>query len=193
MGAKEILYDVTIRGVSPLLIHAFRGPSLSVPTVKKKEINPEEECRKALYLSSSDKEIIPRDNIISCLKAAGRDVVLSGRKKISTLKNSVLTAYFSILEDEIEIVSSQGWVVDSRPVTNPTTGGKIIAYRPKFPDWTLNFPVCFVENNRRGITLDMIKELFEIGGAEIGIGAYRVSNGGYFGKFETLTFTRRRA
>jgi len=64
---------------------------------------------------------------------------------------------------------------------NPTTRGRKMCYRPRIEDWSLDFTL---EVNDDRIDSDVVKQILETAGMQIGIGAYRPR----FGRFEVTSF-----
>ena len=81
---------------------------------------------------------------------------------------------------EIDIESKDGWSVDTRPVRIPSTGGRILAHRPIFYDWSLFF---FLELDESVISPNLLREIVDAAGSRIGLGDFRPACKGPFGKF----------
>ena len=59
---------------------------------------------------------------------------------------------------------------------------RIMRYRPKFRDWSLEFELTFDPNMMEA---DILIQSAENAGRYIGLGDYRPEKGGLFGRFET--------
>ena len=75
------------------------------------------------------------------------------------------------------------YIVDSRSIVIPATKGRIMAYRPRFNQWSLRFGLRI---NETLLECDFVKKLLVEGGEQLGLGAFRAEKGGTFGLFEVV-------
>jgi len=187
---------VTCEGISPIMlapmtdkvIDALRNPANRKP--KNPESTLESEAAEKLLADEKGRLGIPGFYLFACLREAGRHVKYESRKKISTRQETLLPS-FLIIEEEFLVFSPPGnikdkpdkriWVVDKRagrPAPNLPTMPII---RPKFPKW--GFEVN-VDLDEKQVNETVLKSLFEFGGKRIGMGAFRPTRRGPFGRFE---------
>jgi hypothetical protein len=107
----------------------------------------------------------------------------SGRSKITTQKSSILYSCTDIQGSEIPIQHKDPWCVDVRAVRIPATGGRILAYRPIFNDWRLSFTI---DLDSSIITPELFREIVDAAGTRIGLGDFRPSCKGPFGRFNVV-------
>jgi hypothetical protein len=141
---------------------------------------PKEQAESKLYISHDGTTlIIPSPNLFSCIVAAGT-FHKAGKSKITTQKSSLLPACMAISEVELPIISKEGWCVDTRAVRIPSTGGRILAYRPIFNDWQLS---CTIELDTEFLGEKLFRQIVDDAGKRIGLGDFRPSCKGPFGRF----------
>lgn len=80
----------------------------------------------------------------------------------------------------IPLQHKEPWTVDTRPVRIPATGGRILCHRPCFHDWKLSFEI---ELDTDLISHKLLREIVDAAGKRIGLGDFRPSCKGPFGKF----------
>jgi hypothetical protein len=81
---------------------------------------------------------------------------------------------------ELPIEHKEPWSVDTRAVRIPSTGGRILCHRPSFNDWRLSFTLS-VDTDL--ISAKLVREIVDAAGKRIGLGDFRPSCKGPFGKF----------
>ncbi len=141
---------------------------------------PREIAEKKLYTSADGKKLIlPGPNMFRCLIDAGK-FFKAGKSKVTTQKSSLIPAAVAMNDIEIPIKYKEPWEVDSRPVRIPSTGGRILAHRPMFNDWSLSFSL---ELDETIISPALLREIVDAAGKRIGIGDFRPDCKGMFGKF----------
>jgi len=173
---------VRIEGISPLLMHRFNGDVENIPKSKKKDQRQtRDEVEEYLYKDENGKIVQPADHIIGALKKAGAKFQIPGQGK-TTYKLLMGSGAVVISPDMIEH-EIQDWVIDRRPVI--VNRGRIIRERPKLPKWALNFEMIYDDNEIPG---HVLKEILEYAGMRVGIGDYRPSCGGPFGRFMVTNF-----
>jgi hypothetical protein len=186
---------VTIKGLSPLLFHSFHTEGAPG---RQGDQDPRAIAEKHLYLAPSPnvegdpnaEEIVflPGKNLFACLVGAGKFQKL-GKNKMTTLKESIVPAYVGVAElvipvygrDGQIVTKSTGWEVDTAPVVNPSTGGRIIAHRPRVDVWSASFTLQIYEPKTYGESL--ARELVDHAGTKVGLLSFRPSRKGPYGKF----------
>jgi hypothetical protein len=189
-----MMIKTTIRGLTPLLMNRFTeenevnvssGTRISI---RANGISPREQAEAKAYLDKEGKPYIPGGNIFSCIVAAGL-FHKAGRSKLTTQKSSLVPAGLTIVELLCPIECA-GWEVDSRSVVIPATGGRIMAHRPRIDDWQTSFTL---DVDEAMFSEKTVRLLVDDAGKRIGIGDFRPSRKGPFGRFSVTcwkTLTR---
>ena len=174
--------DIGIQGTSPLLCNRFTGAAES--GVNKKR-TPKEEAQESLYFDEEGRLGIPGPNVFRSLIDSGKYFKI-GRRSMTTAASSMVPG--AVLFDTLfcELDSEGGFVIDSRPVRIPSTGGRVLKHRAKFEDWALSFRV---ELDTEIITLATFRDLVDSAGQRIGLGDFRPDRKGIFGRFRVSEWT----
>ena len=132
-------------------------------------------CEPRIYRNSAGQPIIPRSLLFASLRDAGRNHVLEGKARISTLRETRLSLFLTILEEELVLDGDHVWEPDCRTGKVQGRGkNKKKAYicRPKFLNWgftvTVEFDTLLVP-----ITAKTLRQLFDDAGANYGLGGFR--------------------
>ena len=178
---------VTIEGKTPLLMNRFTAEAeleLSSghrPTTKKK-FTPREEAERSAYIDNkTGKLYLPTQNILACLIEAGKFFKL-GKNKVTTTNGTLLTGGVTI-EGLVSDLGTKEFEVDSRRVVNPSTRGAVLRHRARVDDWKLTFDL---EVDDEIFSVDLIREIVDAAGKRIGLGDFRPSKKGVFGKFRVI-------
>ncbi len=123
--------------------------------------------------------MIPQPNLLRCLVEGGRFHKI-GKSQVTTQKSSLLYACLNIDGTEVSIAHKQPWKVDTRPVRIPATGGRILAHRPMFDDWSLKF---VVDLDVSILGPKLMRQIVDDSGKRIGLGDFRPQTKGPFGRF----------
>jgi len=187
--------EITLQGITPLMCDRFTdeaADSISKGTrgnsAAKDKGTPTEQAEKRLYTGLKGNLIIPSPNVLRCIAEGGKFMSI-GRSKVTTQKSSLIYACVSILDTEIEIESPANWRVDTRSVVIPATQGRILAHRPVFDNWELNFEV---ELDLEIMSASALRECIDHAGKKIGLGAFRPDRKGMFGKFVVKNWNIRK-
>ena len=182
---------VVIEGVTPLLVHAFTDSDQLAATSGTRSSaaagdrgTPQEQAASHLYIGEDGKPMIPQPNLLGCIIAGG-SFFKSGKQKITTQRYSLIPACVAIQEITIPIEHKQPWKVDTRPVRIPATGGRILRHRPCFEDWRLSFTVDLDESE---IGEKLFRQIVDAAGKKVGLGDYRPSTKGPFGRFVVINW-----
>src|SRR5690606_37369562 len=130
---------------------------------------PLEQTTAALYTDAEGNPIMPSPNLFRCIIDAGK-FFKSGKSKVTTQKSSLLPACVAISELTIPIQHRDPWTVDQRPVRIPSTGGRILRYRPCFHDWALTFTL---EIDTEMLAIKLAREILDAAGKRVGLGDFR--------------------
>jgi hypothetical protein len=183
-------FHVTITGESPLLCNRFTDAALlkldggtSAIASASDKGSPRERAAERIYFDSRGKPVLPGPNAYRSIIDAGR-FHKSGKEKITTLKSSLVPAGLWLKEIELPIIDGD-WEVDIRTVVNPATGGRMVAYRPRFDRWSLSFTLD-VDDKMFGASI--VRALVDDAGQKIGVGDFRPARKGPFGRFKVTSW-----
>lgn len=184
--------EVTIEGTTPLLCNRFTDAAQQAASSGTRASavgekgTPREQAEQKLYLGQDGKFVIPQPNVMRCLIDAGT-FFKAGKSKVTTQKTSLIPACVDIRCVEIPIIHRDPWEVDTRAVRIPSTGGRILAHRPCFHDWRLDFSV---DLDTEIMTVKLLREIFDAAGKRIGLGDFRPACKGPFGKFVVTSWVQ---
>lgn len=180
---------ITITGTTPLICKRFYDAAAEKASNGHSNAQavgnrgtPLEQAEKMLYIGLDGKPMIPQPNLLRCLVDGGK-FFKAGKKQITTKTESMLYSCLDIAGAEIIIKHQQPWKVDTRPVRIPSTGGRILAHRPMFDDWTLSFE-CQLDDSM--LSAKLLREIIDAAGNRIGLGDYRPACKGPYGKFKVI-------
>jgi hypothetical protein len=183
-----IRIKASIEGSTPLLCNKFgdaaamdatSGTRISGPRDKG---TPLEQAESKLYIGHDGKPMIPQPNLFRCLIDGGL-FFKAGKSKVTTQKSSIIPACVEIEGIEIPLIHQEPWTVDTRAVRIPSTGGRILCHRPCFHDWQLDFELTLDTDM---IPVKLFREIVDAAGKRIGLGDFRPSCKGPFGKFAVI-------
>ena len=181
--------DVEIRGITPLLVHRFsEGPEQGKPTrrVVSQNCDPRDEATRHAYIAKDGTFYFSAYSIPNAMGAAGSSHKQKGSRK--TLRFVVPPAV-RMTEDTITILNGAGpaksFEVDSRPVTIPSTKGRIMRHRPRWDEWGAKFTMMVNDNL---LAVETAHQLLSEAGETIGIGDFRPEKRGPFGTFRVIAF-----
>lgn len=182
---------VTLVGKTPLLVNRISEETLLNIRNKTKRpknapvLSPREEADSKVYLTADGKPYLPAQNLLAALIEAGKNVRLDGKRQMSTAKSTCLPAFLS-LEDPIFCLVDPTtgkpavWEVDLRGGKNPNGGEAVCLVRPRFDRWSIKV-VATIDVSEIGESV--IRGLFDISGARVGVGDFRPQRKGIYGQF----------
>lgn len=177
MKVRVEKYFVRIKGTRPLLMHAPVGLGDNPSLRRGEHLPPEKEAEMYLYKDSQGNIVVPAINIKACLRDAGRNYKISGRK---TTYGAAIKAGIDIEPAPYVPLKHNGWEVDIRPVV--VQRNRILRARPRFDEWELEFTI--VNKDPQVLLKDTMKKVVEDAGRWIGLGDFRPE----FGLFEVVEF-----
>jgi hypothetical protein len=187
-----MLIDITIDGLTPLIFDRFHNALLEGPPQKTTndgvEQTPLEQAKSKLHLNKDSKPYVPSTYLLAAIIDAGRFIKV-GKRQLSTRDETIVTSFLSLIGTEYLITSREGWRVDARGVVNPSTGGRVMCYRPLFDDWKISFSIDLDEKEAKPSTA---RELVDRAGRAIGIGVMRPSRKGPYGQFKVIKWQEKR-
>jgi len=181
--------NITVKGVSPLLVHRFGEDKENPETSrrgKKDYGTPRSQAEKTLYKDKDGTCWAPSAWISGALKTISSDYKLTGtRKSIRSIIGGAVRAstekiYF--LED----YHKDDCEIDSRPVV--IQRARVLMHRARFEEWSLNFDLEYEEDL---IDAALLNQMLVDAGRRAGLGDYRPQKGGSFGRFLVTKFKDR--
>jgi hypothetical protein len=181
-------YTVTLSGLTPYMQHRMDDTKLEEWEKNRKGIieRPEVSQTDALraeyhcYRNADGQCFMPAEHFRQSFINAGAFVKSKVGNARKSMKN-VVAAMFMVSPEEITIPDYDQ--IDKRSAVNKNVKARIISIRPKWSNWKITFTLL-VDNDT--ITEATIKEIINYAGAYVGIGSYRPTNNGYFGRFELI-------
>ena len=180
--------QVTITGVTPLLMHRF-GPNATAEleevtkTSKPKEHTPERDAEDAAYRDADGTLYVPAEMIVGTIKgAASAHKEKSSRRSMKNVAAGAITVtpMRLTLSDKPGGKSLREYKIDSRAVVIPATKGRVLRHRPILEAWSATF-VIDIDDEIIGAA--DVKRFLDEAGRRVGIGDFRPAKGGGFGKF----------
>jgi hypothetical protein len=177
---------IELTGVTGLICNRFsdeaaiassdgeRGSSAAAERGTRQEI-----AESKLYIGLDGKPMIPSPNVLRSIVGGGEYTKI-GKKQITTQRSSLLYSCLSIEVAEIPLVHKEPWRVDTRPVRIPSTGGRILAHRPIFDDWSLTFEV---DLDSSIMNAKLLRKIIDDAGKRCGLGDFRPATKGPYGKY----------
>lgn len=179
--------EAVLEGTWPLLMNPMSEEKLLEIRSKNykpkaRDLSLQREAEEKIYRKGRTMGI-PVDNLLSCLNEAGRNFKFQGKKSISTAETSLIPAFIEFHSDFVPFVGNPKWVVDIRAGRNKDGSANCIV-RPKFPNWSVK--VTFSFDDKQGVALETLEQLFAWAGRAIGLGSFRKKN--FFGRFRVKSW-----
>lgn len=155
-----------------------RGKIMERPEVSQEDATRAEyHC----YRNSDGKCFIPAEQLRGALIGAGTymKAKVGGRSK--SMK-TIVAATFIPFPDQILIPDYDS--IDKRSAVNRNVKARVIVVRPKWTDLTAEFTLNVYEDT---ITKETVHQLLTYAGNYVGIGSFRPTNNGMFGRFEVVS------
>ncbi len=164
--------SVTIKGISPLLMHRY--PMEPIEAIEKK--SREEQAEIAAYRIPESKELyIPGVALQRALIGAA---VYSKGKGRASLQKPVAACF--IIDPEYLSLNKTEYTIDQRPIVIPSTKGRIIRYRPRLDEWEVSFNLTFDDVL---VTESQARKIVDDAGSRVGLLDFRPACKGPFGRF----------
>jgi hypothetical protein len=179
-------FKIKIKGLTPYMQHRMDDQKLEAWEKKRGKIMErpevsEEDSKRAeyhCYRNQDGKCFIPSDQIRGSLIGAGSYMKAKVGGKSKSMK-IIVAATFMPTPEQIIIPDYDS--IDKRSAVNRNIKGRIISIRPKWTNWEASFILQVYEDT---LTKETIIQLFEFAGSYVGIGSFRPTNNGLFGRFE---------
>jgi hypothetical protein len=195
-----MIVHVICRGTSPLLMNrmsesTLEGLRTKAKPAKNKDVGhvrtPREDAESKVY-THAKQPMIPGENLMSCLIAAGVFVRLDAKRQVSTGKGTLLPGLMSLLDFVLPLVDPDSkkpavWEPDVRQGRNPSGGQAVAICRPRFDRWAF---ATRIEIDPNEIGENAIRGLWDLAGKRIGLGDFRPARKGIFGQFVVEKWVR---
>ncbi len=181
-------YRITIEGITPYMQHRMDDQTLAAweknrkLTIERPDVSQVDAIRAEYhcYRNNAGSCYIPAEQIRGALINAGAMVKAKVGNARKSMKN-IVAAMFTLEEEEILIPDYDH--IDKRSAVNKNVKARIIVIRPKWAKLNVSFVLC-VDNDT--ITQETIEEIINHAGNYIGIGSFRPTNNGQFGRFKIV-------
>lgn len=188
--------EITIKGVSPLILHNFNEKSkrqiveaqMKKPKTEKEPRNPIEDFIRANYWLTPIPEEFTEEAFEKALKEGARfgfpakgikESIVAGAFRNKMTKDKVsLYGAFLIPEELVEIKYEE--IVMREDYVRIAHGGTDVRFRPEFKNWSMTFKIKYNENS---YSLEQIINFINLGGFSCGLGEMRTEKGGNFGSY----------
>lgn len=172
--------EVTIKGISPLLMHRFPAAGADMESMKRTGIPDwKAEAELALY-KDGDGLYQPAEHLERALAIAGGNYKIPGRR--GKTYSNLIGSTIDIMPDTIPH-KIQKYEIDSRPVV--VQRARIVRYRPRLDEWELDFTLRLHDDQ---LPVAVMKEILDYAGLYVGIGDFRPAKKGKYGKFMVTKF-----
>jgi len=170
-------YNVTIEGVTPLLFNRFIDASIESKTKKRAGSAKDIDIEDKLYKDGTGKICVPSTWVTGSIVDASKNFKITGKGKATYSK--LVGSSVSVTPAMFE-VSPQTYEPYTVSAVNPMTKGRMMVTRPKMDKWSISFSLEFNEDD---IPLEVMKNILDYAGQYSGLGDWRPSKKGQFGKF----------
>lgn len=186
-----MIYKVKIEGVTPYMQHRMDDVKLEAweknrkHIIERPDVNQDDLKRAEFhaYRNKDGKLFLPSEHLRQAFINGGGYLKSKVGIKTKSMK-SVIAAMLMINPEEILLPEFDE--IDKRSAVNKNIKARVMVIRPKWLKWGAEFDMIFDNNT---LTKEMITELITTTGNYVGIGSYRPTNNGYFGRFKLIDLT----
>lgn len=187
-------FSVKIKGLTPYMQHRMDDKKLEdwekcrKNIMERPEVSHEDAVRAEYhcYRNSEGHCFIPSEQIRGSLIGAGTymKAKVGGRAKSMKV---IVAATFQPTPEEILLPDFD--TIDKRSAVNKNVKARVMVVRPKWTEWSASFTLNVYEDT---ITKETISQLMTYAGSYVGIGSYRPTANGLFGRYEVedITFVK---
>jgi hypothetical protein len=183
--------NIRLQGVSPLLQSNDRlADPLNPLTIKHKELTSKRKKTEddhwliarsqwegLLYWNDAVGVIMPTQNIRAAMIGGGK----LNKLGMALKRGTIMFDDYVPLDYGKKLTIEQLWEGDYKDVRSVVVSqARVMAYRPKFPQWSLSVNFQYDENV---LDENQIMQSLDNAGQFIGIGGFRPEKGGPFGRF----------
>jgi hypothetical protein len=179
-------YQIKIQGLTPYLQHRMddqklevweknRGLIMERPDIAQTDlVRAEYHC----YRNGNGKCFIPSDQLRGALINAGSAVKAKVGGRSKSMKQ-VVAAMFMVTPEHIQLPDFDA--IDKRSAVNKNVKARVMVIRPKWSTWEAEFTLNVMNDT---ITFETVEAIIEHAGNYVGIGSFRPTNSGMFGRFQ---------
>lgn len=186
-------YQVKIEGITPYMQHRMDDMKLEAWEKNRKQIieRPDvaqEDLTRAEFHAYRNKEgklFLPSEHLRIAFINGGGYLKSKVGVKTKSMK-SIIAAVLMINPEEILLPEYDE--IDKRSAVNKNVKARVMVIRPKWLKWEAKFDMI-LDNGT--LTKEMITELINVTGNYVGIGSYRPTNNGYFGRFKLNSLEKK--
>lgn len=177
-------YKVKIKGVTPYMQHRMDDTKLELwekkrgRIIERKDVDQEDLKRAEFHAyKNNGNYFIPSEHLRSAFINAGGYIKAKVGNSRKSMKN-IVAAMFYVNPFEISLKGS--FEIDKRSCVNKNIKGRVVVIRPRWDKWDAEFELS-IDNDT--ITKETIKEILNYAGQYCGIGSFRPTNNGMYGRF----------
>jgi hypothetical protein len=183
-------FNVVIEGTSPLLMHRFGDDfGLEKPTKKvhKQPVLARDQAEKVAYRDKKSGGLYLQGVAIksAIIGAAASHKQVGSRRSLKYVIPGAVRVPQQVIMllalDRKKVLKD--FEIDSRPVTIPSTKGRIMRHRPRLDAWCASFDIRIDEE---AIDEQSVRGLLVEAGNSIGLGDFRPQRFGEFGCFDVV-------
>lgn len=163
---------VTIKGITPLLMHAF--PMIPLEAAEKK--SPEEQAEYSAY-RDPDTGVLYIPGLAIQRALIGGATYHKGKGRASLQKSA---AACILVNPERCSLGVREYKIDTRPVVIQATKGRILRHRPRFDEWSVSFEL---EYDNTLLNETDLRNIVDSTGSRVGLLDFRPERKGPFGRF----------
>lgn len=179
-------FKITIKGLTPYMQHRMDDQKLEEwekcrrQIVERPEVSQTDAVRAEYhcYRNADGQCYIPADHIRNSLIGAGTYMKAKVGGRAKSMKVIVAATFVPTPE---QILLPDYDAIDKRSAVNRNVKARVITIRPKWTDWSAEFTLQVWEPT---ITTETVTQLINYAGSYVGIGSFRPTNNGMFGRFE---------
>ena len=194
------MLQVTIRGISPLIMHSAVGLDPKLPAniekseiARKKGSNRTEaddarlrvlECQTSLWINAIGAVEVPPAALRSCIEKAARKL-----KQGPQVREGLIVTHCISFDYDLKMYGSTvDDIGDRAQFTVPVVvqRSRILRTRAKFEEWSCTFAV---ETDPELVDQAQLETWLDIAGRRVGLGDWRPERSGHYGRFETEKIT----
>lgn len=184
-----MIYKVKVEGITPYMQHRMDDVKLEEWEKNRKHIIERPDVNQAdatraefhCYRNVDGKCFIPAEQLRIAFINGGTYLKSKVGSKTKSMKG-IIAAVLQVSPEEIVLPEYDR--IDKRSAVNKNIKARVMVIRPKWTQWSAEFDMI-LDNGT--LTKEMITELITVTGNYVGIGSYRPTNNGYFGRFKLVS------
>lgn len=181
-------FKIKIKGITPYMQHRMDDQKLEEWEKKRKLIHERPDVSDSdatraeyhCYRNSDGNCYIPSDQLRGSFINAGSAVKAKVGGRSKSMK-TIVAAMFMVTPEQILLPDYDA--IDKRSGVNRNVKARIITIRPKWTNWEAEF---ILDVGEKSTTIDMVRSIIEYAGNYVGIGSFRPTNNGMFGRYKLI-------